>query len=399
MANQAFSEAEDLMVGAGELYFKRKDDVHGLHHLGNVEEFNITTDVTTVEKNSSMNRKRELMASVVTAVSPTGSMTMTEYNPYNMALGLFGAENVHKQVATTMVDESYVVPSVPGIIELKDADGNRYYNAGNITAKTSVAIPSDFSYTDPTSSMATGSSFMITGPYTGTAELDYYVAVTKVATAAGDTDGMEITYKAGLTDSDHVVPITTSYAGYATSTVTVPLGDGLSLVLTLGATEDGSSILKSSVITGTKIVCTPMKSDLKPDVDYVVEEQSSRAGFIKIPEGSSLKRNDTVLISADIPEADYVTVSGGNAGEIEGELSFIGDPNQGDRYILEAWDVKIQPDGDLTGLIGSDFGSFNLNVKFLADYKNHRQYPYYKLTKVGSASGTEVAQGVYDPLN
>ena len=109
MANQAFSESADLMVGAGELYFKRKDDNNGLHHLGNVEEFNITTDVTTVEKNSSMNRKRELMASVVTAVAPSGSMTMTEYNPYNMALGLFGAENVHKQVAKSMVDRKSVV--------------------------------------------------------------------------------------------------------------------------------------------------------------------------------------------------------------------------------------------------------------------------------------------------
>jgi len=394
MANQAFSEAEDLMVGAGELYFKRKDDVHGLHHLGNVEEFNITTDVTTVEKNSSMNRKRELMASVVTAVSPTGSMTMTEYNPYNMALGLFGAENVHKQVATTMVDERYVVPSVPGIIELKDADGNRYYNAGNITAKMSVAIPSAVGSPVPAMSFAT-----FIGTYSYSKNEDIYVAITKAATTPGDVDGLEVTFQVGLDHAAQVYPVTTTG-----TSVTIPLDHsdrvtGVSMVITLGPTDDLASEVKSSAIAGSKISCTALKSDLKPDVDYVVEDQSSRAGFIKIPEGSSLKRNDTILISADIPEADYVTVSGGNAGEIEGELSFIGDPNQGDRYILEAWDVKIQPDGDLTGLIGSDFGSFNLNVKFLADYKNHRQYPYYKLTKVGSASGTEVAQGVYDPLN
>ena len=49
MSNQAFSEAEDLMVGAGELYFKRDDDNNkSFHHLGNVEEFNINTDITTV---------------------------------------------------------------------------------------------------------------------------------------------------------------------------------------------------------------------------------------------------------------------------------------------------------------------------------------------------------------
>lgn len=396
MANQAFSEAEDLMVGAGELYFKRKDDVHGLHHLGNVEEFNITTDVTTVEKNSSMNRKRELMASVVTAVSPTGSMIMTEYNPYNMALGLFGAENVHKQVATTMVDERYVVPSVPGIIELKDADGNRYYNAGNITAKMSVGIAAWTEPITPMPGVASGSTVDVVGTptVTGDEPTRIYVAITKAATTPGDVDGIEITWSLGLTPQS---PITVSATGASTS---VPLpGTGVSVSIILDPTDDLSSAVVSAPISGGCWDLHPYKADLKPDVDYVVEDQSSRAGFIKIPEGSSLKRNDTILISADIPEADYVTVSGGNAGEIEGELVFIGDPNQGDIYNLEAWDVKIQPDGDLTGLIGTDFGSFTLNVKFLADYKNHRSYPYYRLTKVGSASGTEVAQGVYDPLN
>ena len=397
MANQAFSESADLMVGAGELYFKRKDDNNGLHHLGNVEEFNITTDVTTVEKNSSMNRKRELMASVVTAVAPSGSMTMTEYNPYNMALGLFGAENVHKQEAKSMVDERYVVPSVPGIIELKDADGNRLYNADNIVVRLATAIPSKIGNTPTMPNVASGSSVSVVGlPAPSMVEdTDLYVAITKASNAVGDVDGLKITWREGISGSDNVITVSGSGA-----TTTEALGStGISITITLDGTDDMSGAVVTSSISGMKIECIASKSDLKRDVDYVVEEQSSRAGFIKIPEGSVLNRNDEILISADIPESDFVTVSGGNAGEIEGELVFIGDPNQGDIYNLEAWKVKIQPDGDLTGLIGSDFGNFNLNVKFLADYKNHRQYPYYKLTKVGSASGTEVTQGVYDPLN
>ena len=397
MANQAFSESADLMVGAGELYFKRKDDNNGLHHLGNVEEFNITTDVTTVEKNSSMNRKRELMASVVTAVAPSGSMTMTEYNPYNMALGLFGAENVHKQEAKSMVDERYIVPSVPGIIELKDADGNRLYNADNILISLATAIPSKID-NDPTMpNVASGSSVSVVGlPASSMVkDTDLYVAITKASNAVGDVGGLEITWREGIGGSDNVITVSGSGA-----TTTEALGStGISITITLDGADDMSGTVVASPISGMKIVCIASKSDLKRDIDYVVEEQSSRAGFIKIPEGSVLNRNDEIRISADIPDADYVTVSGGNAGEIEGELVFIGDPNQGDRYTLEAWKVKIQPDGDLTGLIGSDFGSFQLNIKFLADYKNHRQYPYYKLTKVGSASGTEVIQGVYDPLN
>ena len=396
MANQAFSESADLMVGAGELYFKRKDDNNGLHHLGNVEEFNITTDVTTVEKNSSMNRKRELMASVVTAVAPSGSMTMTEYNPYNMALGLFGAENVHKQEAKSMVDERYIVPSVPGIIELKDADGNRLYNADNIVVSLATAIPSKIGNTPTMPNVASGSSVSVVGlPASSMVkDTDLYVAITKASNAVGDVDGLNITWREGISGSDNVITVSGSGA-----TTTEALGStGISITITLDSADDMSGAVVTSPISGMKIECIASKSDLKRDVDYVIEEQSSRAGFIKIPEGSVLNRNDEILISADIPESDFVTVSGGNAGEIEGELVFIGDPNQGDIYNLEAWKVKIQPDGDLTGLIGSDFGNFNLNVKFLADYKNHRQYPYYKLTKVGSG-GTDVAQGVYDPLN
>ena len=396
MANQAFSESADLMVGAGELYFKRKDDNNGLHHLGNVEEFNITTDVTTVEKNSSMNRKRELMASVVTAVAPSGSMTMTEYNPYNMALGLFGAENVHKQEAKSMVDERYIVPSVPGIIELKDADGNRLYNADNIVVSLATAIPSKIGNTPTMPNVASGSSVSVVGlpAPSMVKDTDLYVAITKASNAVGDVGGLKITWREGIGGSDNVITVSGSGA-----TTTEALGStGISITITLDSADDMSGAVVTSPISGMKIECIASKSDLKRDVDYVVEEQSSRAGFIKIPEGSVLNRNDEILISADIPESDFVTVSGGNAGEIEGELVFIGDPNQGDIYNLEAWKVKIQPDGDLTGLIGSDFGNFNLNVKFLADYKNHRQYPYYKLTKVGSG-GTDVAQGVYDPLN
>ena len=51
----------------------------------------------------------------------------------------------------------------------------------------------------------------------------------------------------------------------------------------------------------------------------------------------------------------------------------------------------------MTGLIGTDFGSFNLTVNFLSDYENHPESPFYTSIKVGSASGTEVKHGNYDP--
>ena len=394
MANQSFSAAEDLMVGAGELYFKRKDDPNGFHHLGNAESFNITTDVTTVEKNSSMNKRRELMASVVTAVAPSASITLNEYNPYNLALGLFGEEHLHTQEELTLTDESYAVDSVPGIIEVKDADGNRVYKLHDVSLKLAIAKPASM---NPAVGQILISgkgttNVKVSGTYTGLTDKTYYIWVSHDVTTAGDVAGLKFKY--GTTPVIGSAQTVSPTTGTGT-TDTVTIADGIVLDVTIEATTGDFSNVSPSQFY--KIECKASSSDLKEGVDYLIEEQSSRAGFIKIMDTPNIEKGDMVLVTAKASEASLITVSGGSAGEIEGELMFIGDPNQGDVYVIEAWDVKVQPDGDLTGLISDDFGSFDLTIKFLTDYQNHPEYPYYKVTKVGSASGTEVKTGKYDP--
>ena len=108
MANSTFSNAEDLSLGTGELYFKRKSSTPAndrFHHMGNCEKCDVKTDITKVEKFSSMNQAREQMASVVTAVKPSIAITMNEYDPYNLALGLYGTEGTITQASKTVVDE------------------------------------------------------------------------------------------------------------------------------------------------------------------------------------------------------------------------------------------------------------------------------------------------------
>lgn len=382
------------MVGAGELYFKRKDDPNGFHHLGNAESFNITTDITTVEKNSSMNRRRELMSSVVTAVAPSASITLNEYNPYNLALGLFGEEHLHTQEDFTLQDESYAVDSVPGIIEVKDADGNRVYKLHDVSLKLANPKPA---YTNPAvgQTLISGkgtTNVKVGGAYTGLTDKTYYIWVSHDVTAPGDVAGLEFKY--GTTPVLGSATTVTPTTGTGT-TDTVTIADGIVLDVTIEATTGDFSTVSPSQFY--KIECKASSGDLTEGVDYLIEEQSSRAGFIKIMDTPNIEKGDMILVTAKASEASLITVSGASAGEIEGELMFIGDPNQGDVYVIEAWDVKIQPDGDLTGLISDDFGSFDLTIKFLTDYKNHPEYPYYKVTKVGSGSGTEVKTGKYDP--
>lgn len=396
MANQAASEAEDLQLGAGTLYFLRNSDNNkGFHHLGNAEEFTITMDVTTVEKNSSMNRHRELMASVVTAVKPTGTITLDEYNPFNVALGLYGNENAHEQAAVTLTDEPYTVNSVPGIIRLKDADGNGYFNVSDIVVKPATSTPASATFTGGTSTVTDtdGGTITLSGTYTGTSAKTITVKITSAATTAGNLTGVAFEW-AELGGIPHTVTLTGSTGGGLTEPVTL-VGTGLTLTfnMTASSTDNFST---SSLYT---IKCTPASTSYKEGKDWVCDEVDRKAGLIRIIKGSSIEKDATVLVSATVPAEKYVTVAAGNANKIDGELLYVGDVTQGNNYVLEGWKVEITPTSDFSGLIsdGSDFNNFQLTVTFLSDRENHRDYPYMQLTRVGGAD-TDTINEVYDPL-
>lgn len=393
MANQAFSESNDLMVGAGGVYFQRNDDANKLHFLGNVSEFNITTDVTTVEKYSSMNKKRELMASVTTQTQASGSMVLNEYNMYNLALGLYGTEGLYHQTGTNLVSETYTVPSVPGIVELKDADGNRLYNVTGVSISLANSIPSTASFGGGSSSnipdpTAGGTITVNGGSYTGTTSKTYYIQIVNAPTAVGDLDGLQVSVASNAAGIGAVTGTGTS--GSTTLSVVI---DGITVDFTVTAADTFTA-------TGTTFItfdATPEVSTLKEGVDYIIEEESIRAGLIKIKKGENIKAGDVISVTATVPEADFVTVSGASAGKIEGSLLFVGDPNQGNAVSIEAWKVSIRPDGDLTGLIGDDFGEFTLNFNVMSDYESHPDYPLYKVTKLTESADTGGKGGVYDP--
>ena len=395
MSNQAYSEASDLMVGAGSIYFRRFDDANQLHFLGNVSEFNITTDVTTVEKYSSMNKKRELMASVTTQTQASGSMVLNEYNMYNLALGMYGVENVHQQQGTTLVSTAYTVPSVPGIIELRDADGNRYYNVSNVNVAPLSAIPPSAVFTSTgtaTDTDANGGQLSVNaGGYTGTTNATIYYTIVTANTAAGDLDGFEVrlaTSALALNTAMAVDIIAT--AGTTSLVATVA---GVAVTFTLGAT-DSFTAMNGNIAT---IDVTAGITVYELNKDYTADDIDLRAGLIKVRPNSRIQEGSTVSINATIPKEDYITVSGAVAGKIEGELLFVGDPNQGNAITIEAWKCNLRPDGDMSGLISDDFGEFTINFNIMSDYENHYDYPLYKVTKVAESVYKANDYGKYDP--
>ena len=394
------------MVGAGEVWFKRSDDANGWHTLGNCDEMNITVDVTKVEKNSSLNRKRTLMQSVVTAVKPTTTITLTEYNAYNMALGLYGTEAVTHIDEKDVVDELYTVVSVPGIITLVDADGNRVFNAKNIIVKPESAIPAMASFVSVPSSLGTlatttnkndtitdtagGKLTINAGTYSASTDTRIFMTIKTAPTSSGDLNGMEIEVKEGVagiaqsfTVSSTKLTDTFTLTSGATITATVTTSDTFTKT-TVGATIEAK--VEASTTTYTK------------GRDYFYDEQSASAGVIKFNIGSAISAGDKVKVSYHIDEANLINVSLADAGDIEGEFLYIGDNNSGPNYTIEGWRVKVSPSGDLSGLIGTDFGSFQLTVDFLDDSEHHPDYPFARVTATSRSGDTSEAKaGTYHP--
>ena len=394
------------MVGAGEVWFKRSDDANGWHTLGNCDEMNITVDVTKVEKNSSLNRKRTLMQSVVTAVKPTTTITLTEYNAYNMALGLYGTEAVTHIDEKDVVDELYTVVSVPGIITLVDADGNRVFNAKNIIVKPESAIPAMASFVSVPSSLGTlatttnkndtitdtagGKLTINAGTYSASTDTRIFMTIKTAPTSSGDLDGMEVEVKEGVagvaqtfTVSGTKLTDTFTLTSGATITATVTSSDTFTQT-SVGATIEAK--VEASTTTYTK------------GRDYFYDEQSASAGVIKFNVGSAISAGDKVKVSYHIDEANLINVSLADAGDIEGEFLYVGDNNSGPNYTIEGWRVKVSPSGDLSGLIGTDFGSFQLTVDFLDDSEHHSDYPFARVTATSrSGDASEAKAGTYHP--
>jgi hypothetical protein len=110
--------AENLLLGKGQVLFDRFDPVTGLStgykHLGNVEKFEITTNDDIVEKRSSMTAAAPMLKRVNRARTVGIAMTLSEFHPDNLALALMGTSAVLVQTATAVVAEALAPATVPG---------------------------------------------------------------------------------------------------------------------------------------------------------------------------------------------------------------------------------------------------------------------------------------------
>ena len=231
--------------------------------------------------------------------------------------------------------------------------------------------PASLSAVTKETTLASNGVIAVSGTYTGTNNANYFLKVKTAPTTAGQVAGLEFEYSNALAGI---------YAGSvlftnATGTQSVALADGIKVDITLtGAQTFAVGEIYSFTATSAGGAYIAVK-------DYVVEYQASSMGLVKIPATSTVTES-TVKISYKVPEGIFPKVSGSNAGKIEGELLFLGDNGMSTVYNANFWKVSLTPSGDLTGLIGTDFGSFELTGDILSDRLNHPDEPFYHYVKI-----------------
>lgn len=365
-ATKSGSNADDLMIGAGTVYFERftrQGEPTGiLHHCGNVDAFNVNTEVTTVTKNSSMNQARETMAESTTQVAARVNMTFTEYDPANLALGLYGETGVEIQEEKTVTDEVHTI-SPDSVLRVP------YYNIDNVTMRLATSTPASIG--SATLSTSNGSDGTVTtgGTFTGTESTEYFIRITAANSAAGSIAGCKFQWTKGSISGVYSAEIEATGSAQE-------IENGITVQLAVAA---GQSFAANEIYTFTASAGTGALINGK---DYHVYEVEARAGVINIPKTTSVAENTEVKLSYHVPQGKYPKVMGANAGWIEGRILFIGDPNRGPCYNGEFWKVSMKPNGDLSGLIGTDFGSYEIQGTCLSDRQNHPDEPFYKLVKV-----------------
>jgi hypothetical protein len=102
-------DSKNIYVGTGEVMFNRFDAAGApttYRHLGNVSKMEVTPSVTKIEKKSSMNAARATIASAITETKMGLSLTLSEFDPKNVALALLGTTSVLSQASATKSDAS-----------------------------------------------------------------------------------------------------------------------------------------------------------------------------------------------------------------------------------------------------------------------------------------------------
>lgn len=359
----ATPSAKNLYIGSGQVFFDRLDDDDnrtGLKHLGNVPKFNLKTEVTKVEKKSSMNAAKSTYDEAVTDKKASADLTIEEFDPANIALALYGTEGVINQIAKTVVNER-VNAQKGRFIQLGA------YNISDVKVKRLTGVPAAVGAAVPFGPITGDGAVTSSGTYTGNAVEEYYVTVSVAPTNPGDLTDCKMQWKKGLSGIYGADVDVTSAA------ITLELGIRVTFSLDVGETF--------GVGDTWKIPVSPTQIEYLAGRDYKTDKVLMRGGLISIPDTSTIPDDTEVYVDYTIPAGTYPKIAANTAKMIKGYMLFLGDPSKGPAYNGEFWKVTITPNGEIP-LIGTDYAGFDITVTCLDDSENHPDEPLHRLVKL-----------------
>lgn len=358
--------AKDLMIGAGKVYFRRNNPdgtKQARRHMGNCSDFKLAPNIEKIQKKSSMDAAKETYAEAVKSIDYKTTLVLDEFNPFNLALALYGDEGIEIQTSATVARELHEV-TFGAVLSMP------HKNITDVVIEPLTSTPSSIAPATSFAQVGTPGTGTIasSGNYTGKTSSKYYIEITKANSIIGIITDAEFTWRKGIS----VVPSTAVVMTGAKQTI----AEGIEVTFAAGLS--GQDFVTGEIY---EIVVKPASSAYVEGVDYLIDATQLRGGIIPIPDTSNIPDGDKVFVSYTVPEKKYPKVMGGTAKKIEGDLLFIGDPTHGRPYTLEIWHVSLSPTGDI-GLISEDWANFTLEMTVLADRVNHPTEPFFKALNV-----------------
>src|SRR5574343_45339 len=160
----------------------------------------------------------------------------------------------------------------------------------------------------------------------------------------------------------------------ATSTLTQTSGTVTAETITSSAKKGRwYACAKRSILSVTVKAGVAGSTAMTLTTDYTIDAVTGR---IYVVPGGSIADGDIIKVDYTHAVISSYKVSAGTTPKLEVFLRFVGDPSAGPAYEVQAWRVRLSPDGALP-FISDDFGTWTLKGVVQNDSANRASSPYF----------------------
>lgn len=313
---------DNLLYGAGQVLFKPSGE-SGYLHLGRIPDFGITVAVEKDEHYNIMDGSAVKDKDRVKKKSAKSTMVLEEISPENINLAFMGDGVAQTSQSAGALDGQQVTTV-----------SDRYVDLGAV----------DLSYLKLSHGTVTG------GPFDAG------------ETVTGGTSGA--TAKVAWPGTSHLELINVVGTFQAGETIT----GGTSAAT---ASVSGTETMKDVVVTDH---ATTPTTRYTLGTDYSVVPFG---GLIRELSGGSIASN-TCYVSAIRPAKTFDTINALVNSSVEGELLFIGTPDDGPKKRVQGWKTSLTITGEVKYLQAEGNANISMEAEYLDDSTNHPNNPFFK---------------------